>query len=121
MPVISKGELKILRKQLGIMIEFMAATPLYESYMSADWWIGETPSCPGAYNPYIWERTQTEIAKIWDEYLYELKKFDLDRLADAKALQITDLGELLAFDTGYTIYCGNYTRDGWVNGQIQES
>ena len=120
MPKIPKEELEVLRNQLEVMIRFMAATPLYESYMSADWWIGETPACPSAYNPYIWERSKDSMDKMWGEYLYELKRFDPDRLADAKALQITDLGELLAFDTGYTIFCGNYTKDGWVDGAVQE-
>jgi hypothetical protein len=88
-------DLKCLRRQLALAIDFAEATPNDGMpHHSACWWAGDFPAYPQDYAPDDWQKHNRPIWAVWEDYVATLEDQGLDDYADlAKQLPIADLLE----------------------------
>ena len=85
-------ELKTIRLELDIMLEFMEHTPDVNS--DSFYWVGDMPIEPVTYEPEVWQRTKQPIWMLWIEYLNKLKRADFVNYYN-RAMELP-IGNLLA-------------------------
>jgi len=83
-----KEEIRIIRRQLIRMDNFMSETPTHNPL----WWCDEMPAYPDEYTPEEWQTENKAIWLVWLDYLTELEHANLhDYRALADKLEVADL------------------------------
>lgn len=89
MRTLTDSELVEVRRQVELAWEFVEKIPV-KDHRTPSWYCGEWPAHPELYRPDVWEKANRSLKIIWEEFLYELEKFQPELVEEARQLPIAD-------------------------------